>query len=159
MQRNAPSRVMRRRKPGHRLARTNELVRRSCRARTLNALRAWAHAVKRDIVAVWIAGRDPRVIWYVRALAVAVAAYAFSPIDLIPDFIPVLGLLDDLILVPIGILLVVKLVPPDLLNEFREAAELRWGRVGSTAAAAIIISIWAAAFLISAWFAWSFYIR
>ena len=72
----------------------------------------WARAIKRDVLAVWIAARDPRVPWYAKALAMAVAAYALSPIDLIPDFIPVLGYLDDLIIVPVGILLVVWLFPP-----------------------------------------------
>src|SRR5438445_9945018 len=84
--------------------------------------KAWARAIKRDVVAVWIAARDPRVPWYAKALALLVAAYALSPIDLIPDFIPVLGQLDDLIIVPLGILLVIKLIPAELMAEFREQA-------------------------------------
>ena len=77
----------------------------------LEQAKKWARAIRRDVVAVWIAARDPRVPWYAKALALAVAAYALSPIDLIPDFIPVLGYLDDLIIVPLGILLVVRLIP------------------------------------------------
>jgi len=71
----------------------------------LKAAKQWARAIKQDVVAVWIAARDPRVPWYAKLLAGAVAAYALSPIDLIPDFIPVLGYLDDVIIVPAGILL------------------------------------------------------
>ena len=70
-------------------------------------LKEWARALRRDAHAVYLAAFDPRVPWYAKALALGVAAYAFSPIDLIPDFIPVLGLLDDLIIVPLGIALVV----------------------------------------------------
>jgi len=69
----------------------------------LARLRAWAKAVKRDVVALWLAARDPRTPWYVKLLAGLVAAYALSPIDLIPDFVPVLGYLDDLVIVPLGI--------------------------------------------------------
>src|SRR5262249_19115072 len=77
----------------------------------LERAKLWARAIKRDVLALWIAARDPRVPWYAKALAMAVAAYALSPIDLIPDFIPVLGYLDDLVIVPLGILLVVALIP------------------------------------------------
>jgi uncharacterized membrane protein YkvA (DUF1232 family) len=75
-------------------------------------LRSWGAASKRDVVALWLAARDPRVPWRAKAVAAAVAAYALSPIDLIPDFVPVLGYLDDLIVLPLGILLAVKLIPP-----------------------------------------------
>ena len=80
----------------------------------LERAKQWARLIKRDVIALWIAARDPRVPWYAKALAMAVAAYALSPIDLIPDFIPVLGYLDDLVIVPLGILLVVRLVPAPL---------------------------------------------
>src|SRR6266480_6223858 len=86
-------------------------------------IRHWAHRLKRDVHAVYLAGRDPRVPWHAKALAVAVAGYALSPIDLIPDFIPVLGYLDDLIIVPFGILLVVRLIPSEIMAEHRELAE------------------------------------
>jgi uncharacterized membrane protein YkvA (DUF1232 family) len=86
-------------------------------------LREWARALKRDVHAVYLAARDPRVPWYAKAVAGCVAAYALSPIDLIPDFIPVLGYLDDLIIVPLGILMVVALIPPGIMAEHRATAE------------------------------------
>ncbi|HYE80217.1 MAG TPA: YkvA family protein, partial [bacterium] len=82
---------------------------------TPGGLRGWAHGIKRDVVALYLAARDPRVPWYAKAAAGCVAAYALSPIDLIPDIVPVLGYLDDLILVPVGILIAVKLVPMALM--------------------------------------------
>jgi uncharacterized membrane protein YkvA (DUF1232 family) len=102
----------------------------------------WAREIKRDVVAVWIAARDPRVPWYAKCVAAGVAAYALSPIDLIPDFVPVLGYLDDLVIVPAGILLTVKLIPPDLMEEFRAEAARREGRPQSRVAAALIVVIW-----------------
>ena len=86
------------------------------------ALKGWARAIKRDVVALWLAARDPRVPWHAKVAAGAVAAYALSPINLIPDFIPVLGLLDDIIIVPLGILLVVRLIPAALMDELRQQA-------------------------------------
>src|ERR671917_970605 len=85
-------------------------------------VRDWAHRVKRDVVALHLAARDPRVPWHAKAVAVCVAAYALSPIDLIPDFVPVLGYLDDLIIVPLGVILAIRLVPPPLMDEFRAQA-------------------------------------
>lgn len=108
-------------------------------------LRSWARNLRRDVVALWIAARDPRVPWYAKALAGAVAAYALSPLDLIPDFIPVLGYLDDLLIVPAGIWLAVRLVPPALMLEFREQAARRQGRPKSYAAAALVAAVWIAA--------------
>ena len=90
--------------------------------------RNWARTVKRDLVAIWIAARDPRVPWYAKAVAVVVAAYALSPIDLIPDFIPVLGYLDDVLIVPAGIWLTVRLIPAELMVEFRAEASRRDGQ-------------------------------
>lgn len=81
-----------------------------------------ARAIKREVHAVWLAARDPRTPWFVKALALVAAAYAVSPIDLIPDFIPVLGYVDDIIIVPLGIMLVVKLIPPEVMNKHRRAA-------------------------------------
>jgi uncharacterized membrane protein YkvA (DUF1232 family) len=75
-------------------------------------LKRWAGTLKRDVHALYLASRDPRVPWYAKAIGIAVAAYAASPIDLIPDFIPVIGYLDDLIIVPLGIALVIRLIPP-----------------------------------------------
>lgn len=127
------------------LLKNDLLVSHSGEKRGLEQLRAWARALKRDVLAIWIAARDPRVPWYVKALAVAVAAYALSPIDLIPDFIPVLGYIDDLVIVPLGILLVVRLVSPQLMDEFRASAALQVERPRSTIAAAVIVLLWAAA--------------
>lgn len=87
----------------------------------------WARAIERDVVALWIAARDRRTPILAKLVAGAVAAYALSPIDLIPDFVPVLGYLDDLVIVPLGILLAVRLVPAALMQEFRERAAARSG--------------------------------
>jgi uncharacterized membrane protein YkvA (DUF1232 family) len=116
-------------------------------------MKQWASAIKRDVHALYFASRDPRVPWYAKALAVVVAGYALSPIDLIPDFIPVLGYLDDLILVPLGILAVVKLVPPDVMAEHRERAAAQ-DRPVSRTAGIVIGCIWVAVFALSAWFAY-----
>jgi uncharacterized membrane protein YkvA (DUF1232 family) len=104
-------------------------------------IKQWARLARRDLHAVYLAARDPRVPWQARAVAALVAACAFSPIDLIPDFVPVLGLLDDLILVPIGILLAVRLIPPDILAEHRAAADRAAESPVSKAGAAAIISL------------------
>ena len=105
-------------------------------------LRAWARSLKRDVHAVWLCARDPRTPWYAKALAIAVAGYALSPIDLIPDFIPVLGYLDDLILVPAGLWLVLRLIPPEVIAEHRAAAEAAADRPVSRVAAIVIVSVW-----------------
>lgn len=112
-------------------------------------LRRWARALKRDVLALYRAARDPRVPWPAKAVAGLVAAYALSPIDLIPDFVPVLGYLDDLLIVPAGIWLAIRLVPPELLAEHRAAAEasMAGGRPVSRAAAAVIVAIWLVAAL------------
>lgn len=90
----------------------------------LKRMRQWARTIKRDVHAIGFAARDPRVPWFAKVMAAAVVAYALSPIDLIPDFIPVLGYLDDLVIVPAGIMLTVRLIPSDLLSEFRAQAEM-----------------------------------
>ena len=108
----------------------------------LKRAQQWARSIRRDILAIWIAARDPRVPWPAKAVAAGVAAYALSPIDLIPDFIPVLGYLDDLVIVPLGILLVVRLIPADLLAGFRREAAARADRPTSFVAAAVIGLVW-----------------
>jgi uncharacterized membrane protein YkvA (DUF1232 family) len=108
----------------------------------LEKAKHWARALKRDVVALWIAARDPRTPWYAKLAAGAVAAYALSPIDLIPDFVPVLGYLDDLVIVPLGIALAIRLVPPALMAEYRATASLVTNRPQSLAAAATIAAIW-----------------
>jgi uncharacterized membrane protein YkvA (DUF1232 family) len=118
----------------------------------LERAKHWARSIKRDVLALWIAARDPRVPWYAKATAMAVTAYALSPIDLIPDFVPVLGYLDDLVIVPLGILAVVKLIPAALMAEFRDRAARLAARPRSTIAAAVIVGIWiAAAALVGVW--------
>jgi uncharacterized membrane protein YkvA (DUF1232 family) len=115
-------------------------------------LRRWARVIKRDVLALYLATRDPRVPWYAKAMAACVAAYALSPIDLIPDFIPVLGYLDDLILLPLGILLAVRLVPPATMAELRAEADARHAArpVSWTGAAAIGV-VWAVSLLAAAY--------
>lgn len=103
----------------------------------------WARIIKRDVHALYLAARDPRVPWYAKAAGAIVAGYALSPIDLIPDFIPVLGYLDDAILVPLGIMLVVRLIPPEILAELRAAAAAAQTRPVSRMAAAVVLAIWA----------------
>ena len=108
----------------------------------LDQARQWARTVKRDAVAVWLAARDPRTPWGARIIAAAVAAYALSPLDLIPDFIPVLGYLDDLLIVPLGILLVIRLMPPGLIAEHRAAAARIAARPVSRTGLAAIVLLW-----------------
>ena len=113
-------------------------------AERMERLKTLARALKRDVIAVWIAARSARTPWIARLLAVGVAAYALSPIDLVPDFIPVIGYLDDLILVPMGIALVVRLIPSQLMAEFRDEASLRSDRPSSRVAAALVVLVWIA---------------
>jgi uncharacterized membrane protein YkvA (DUF1232 family) len=114
-------------------------------------LKNWAGTIKRDVHALYLASRDPRVPWHAKALAVVVAGYALSPIDLIPDFIPVLGYLDDVILVPLGILIVVRLIPPEIMAEHREIAAAAQERPVSRRAAVAIICIGVASIALCAW--------
>ena len=109
----------------------------------IEKLKSKARALKHEAYAVYLAARDPRTPWYVKILIFFVVAHTFSPIDLIPDFIPVLGYLDDLIITPGGIWLAVRLIPPEVLEEARATAvtqslDRRVGIVG----AGIIILIW-----------------
>ena len=103
-----------------------------------------ARALKRETYAVYLACRDPRVPWYGRLLAVCIVGYAFSPIDLIPDFVPVLGYLDDLILIPLGIALLLKVIPSEVIAECREraAVAMAGGKPTNWIAAGIIVAIW-----------------
>ena len=120
----------------------------------LAALKDWARGLKRDVAALWLALRDPRVPWVAKAVAAVVVAYALSPIDLIPDFIPVLGYLDDLLLVPLGILLAVRLIPADLMAEFRAAAARQAVRPTSRAGAVVVGAIWAVLAGLLVWWLW-----
>jgi uncharacterized membrane protein YkvA (DUF1232 family) len=120
----------------------------------LARMRRWEGLVRRDVVALYLAGRDPRVPWYAKAAAAVVAAYALSPIDLIPDFVPILGYLDDVVIVPLGIMLAVKLIPSELMTEFRAEAARRQGKPATRRAAAIVIAIWTGAAALLLWLFW-----
>lgn len=122
--------------------------------RLVTKLIAWARGIKRDVLALWIAARDKRTPLAAKLVAGTVAAYALSPIDLIPDFIPVLGYLDDLIIVPLGIAVAVRLIPAPLMTDFRRLAERRATRPRSFVAAAAIVALWVAAAAGCGWAIW-----
>ncbi len=116
----------------------------------LSRLRAWAQALRRQALVVYFIARDPATPTSVRLLALLIAAYAFSPIDLIPDFIPVLGYLDDLLIVPLGLALVIRLVPPAVLASARQRAETFAQRPSSRTAAVVIALLWLGALALTA---------
>ena len=103
-----------------------------------------ARQLKVETYALYLVYRDPRVPWYARLFAALVVGYAFSPIDLVPDFVPVLGYLDDLVLVPLGVALALKMIPPDVLAECRERARevMDEGKPTNWVAAGVIVAIW-----------------
>jgi uncharacterized membrane protein YkvA (DUF1232 family) len=103
-----------------------------------------AHELSADSYALYLAARDPRVPWYAKLLAAAVVAYAVSPIDLIPDFIPVIGLLDDMIIVPLGLALALKMIPREVMEEHRREARgrLAEGVPRRWVGAVVVICIW-----------------
>ncbi|MEE9334707.1 MAG: DUF1232 domain-containing protein [Granulosicoccaceae bacterium] len=108
----------------------------------VDKLKQWAKLVKRDVVAVYYAARDKRTPTPARVVAVAIAAYALSPIDLIPDIIPIIGYLDDLVIVPLGLLLVVRMIPAIVLQDSRDKATAMLARPKSYVAAAMVLGIW-----------------
>ena len=110
-------------------------------AKALQDLKTWARRIKRNVVALWLAARDPRVPMAAKVVAAIVAAYALSPIDLIPDFIPILGYLDDVILVPLGIALAVRMIPAPLMEDLRERASLV-DKPRSTVGLIAIVALW-----------------
>ena len=112
--------------------------------------RQWARLIKRDVHAIYLAARDPRVPWHTKTLALIVAGYALSPLDLIPDFIPILGLVDDVIIVPLGIIIVIRLIPAEILAEHRATAE-RQQPPANRAAAIVVVTIWIAGAIFGAW--------
>ncbi|HHW40584.1 MAG TPA: DUF1232 domain-containing protein [Syntrophomonadaceae bacterium] len=126
------------------------------------ALDRWkqnARKLKNEIYAIYLAYRDPRTPWYARIFAACLVAYAFSPIDLIPDFVPLLGYLDDLVLLPLGILAARRMIPPEVLEEYRnKAGALRarkssegkpanWFTAGVIVAAWLILAVWAVLYI------------
>lgn len=124
----------------------------------IETLKSWARRIKRDALTVWFCARHPETPLAAKLLAILLAAYAFSPIDLIPDFIPVLGLLDEAILLPLGIALCIRLVPAPVLTECRQRAarymEEKQPRPRSYIAAAFILSLWALAL----WVCWRMFV-
>jgi len=118
----------------------------------------WARSLKRDVHAIYLAARDPRTPWYAKALALCVAGYALSPIDLIPDFVPVLGYLDEMVILPLGILAVVRLIPPEIMAENRAAAALCAERPISRTAGIAIVLVWAASIALAGWVAYRYYV-
>lgn len=117
----------------------------------IGRLRSWARSIRRDTLAIAFALRDPRTPWPARILGALVVAYAVSPIDLIPDFIPVLGYLDDLLLLPLGLMLVRRLIPSDVLEEHRARAAASGARLSSTTGAVVVVGIWIGIAALVAW--------
>ena len=120
----------------------------------MSNLRAWAKALKRDIITLWFALKHPLTPWHARAFAAVLTAYALSPIDLIPDFIPILGYLDDLIIVPVGVWLLLRMVPTQVLTDSKDQAD-EWFRQGKTKP----MSFWGLIIILLIWFfaAWATY--
>ena len=116
---------------------------------SIRRLESWARALKVEVYALYLAYRDPRVSWYARVFAAVVVGYAFSPIDLIPDVVPILGYLDDLIVVPLGVALAIKMIPPHVLAECREKAREAKDRPVNKVAAAVIVILWIALALLA----------
>jgi uncharacterized membrane protein YkvA (DUF1232 family) len=121
----------------------------------MSSLKAWAKALKRDVMTLWFAMKHPQTPWHARVFAAALTAYALSPIDLIPDFIPVLGYLDDLIIVPAGVWLLIRMVPNQVLSDSRTQAD-EWFRQGK----AKPLSLWGLIIILLVWLfaAWATYI-
>ena len=123
----------------------------------LREIRNWARALKREVHAIYLAAQSPRVPWYTKYLAMAIVGYALSPIDLIPDFIPILGYLDDLIIVPLGIWLVLSLIPEDIMTASRARAnEAVTGPLGKIAAIAIV-AIWIVGGAVLGWIGFAYW--
>ena len=128
----------------------------------LARLRAWAQALRKDLLTLWFCRNLPGTPWYAKLLAALIVAYAFSPIDLIPDFIPVIGYLDDLIIVPLGIYVTLRLIPEPVLVEARARADVwlasRSKKPRSYAAAIVFVLLWIA-FAYWVWTLWITYSR
>ena len=120
----------------------------------LASLRQKARALRRECHALYFAARDPRTPWYVKAFAAGIAAYALSPIDLIPDFIPVLGMLDDVVLLPLAIVVVLRLIPPEVMAESRVRAAEAAARPVSRGVTVVIVLIWIGALAATVWLAY-----
>ena len=114
-------------------------------------LKQWSRFIRRDTTALYFAARDPRTPWYAKAVAACVVGYALSPIDLIPDFIPVIGYLDDIVLVPVGLWLALRLVPTDVMEESRSRAAQIGDRPSSRIAAIVVVLVWVGAAAMAGW--------
>ena len=123
----------------------------------LASLREKARALTRECHALYFAARDPRTPWYVKTFAAGIAAYALSPIDLIPDFIPVLGILDDVVLLPLAIVVVLKLIPAEVMAESRVRAAEAAARPASRGVTVVIVLIWVAALAVMGWLAFGYF--
>ena len=110
----------------------------------IRRLESWARRLKVEVYALYLAYKDQRVPWYARVFAAVVVGYAFSPIDLIPDVVPVFGYLDDLILIPLGVALAIKLIPPHVLAECRQEARDAKDRPVNRVAAVVVVVVWIA---------------
>jgi uncharacterized membrane protein YkvA (DUF1232 family) len=117
----------------------------------IGRLELWGRRLKVEAYALYLAYKDPRVPWYARAFAALVVGYAFSPIDLIPDPIPVLGYLDDLVIIPLGIALAIRMIPPQVLAECREEAREAKDRPVSRVAAVVVVAVWIALAALAVW--------
>jgi len=119
----------------------------------IERLKSRARLLKRDAYALYIIARDPRVPWYARVFLGLVVAHTFSPLDLIPDFVPVLGYLDDLIITPLGIALALKMIPAEVMTEARRQSEelMRQGKPISRAGAVLVIAVWLVILAIMVW--------
>lgn len=117
------------------------------------ALKQRAYALRREAYALYVAARDPRVPWYAKVFTALTLAHTFSPIDLVPDFIPVLGYLDDLVVTPLGIALALKMIPPEVMADARRQADetLHRGEPLGRAGAMIVIAIWLAIIAAVVW--------
>jgi uncharacterized membrane protein YkvA (DUF1232 family) len=121
--------------------------------RSLGSWKERVRALKKETLALYLACRHPAVPWYAKGLALLVVGYALSPIDLIPDFIPVLGYLDDLVLIPLGIMLVIRMIPEEVLAECRRQSEeiVGWATRLAKIAAAVIIAVWVLSAALVVW--------
>jgi len=118
-------------------------------------LRSWARALKRQTLVIYYAARDPRTPWFPRLLALVIAGYALSPIDLIPDFIPMLGYLDDVIIVPLGVWLVLRMIPADVIADSHAKAQAALEQPASRGMAVAIVAIWLITLCALAAWAWA----
>jgi uncharacterized membrane protein YkvA (DUF1232 family) len=119
----------------------------------MGRLKRWAQRLRVEVYALYLAYKDPRVPWYARVFAAVVVAYAFSPIDLIPDPIPVLGYLDDLVIIPLGVALAIKMVPPQVLAECREETRGVEDRSVGKVAAMVVVAVWISLAALAVWLA------